>query len=151
MSGATTSDRTRKTALIAAVVVVIIVVVSLVVARRADDTPPLDRALVLLGQERKFDSSREAVVHFADVYQDLVDAAAAFPKDCDTSTDQHEGACLALNQAASWSLNFSTAAADCTQPAVQQGRLDLRRYLEAAKALDDAATEPPPLPSLPSC
>jgi hypothetical protein len=145
-----TTPATR--AAIAAAIVVLVVavaVIATVALRRSNDDDPVERALDLLQQERKFDSSTEAVVHFADVYQHLVDAAAAFPKDCDV--DHGKGRCLALNQAASWSINFSPASGHCTQPAVQEGRLAMLDYVTRAKTLAGDTTEPPPLPPIPSC
>jgi hypothetical protein len=146
--GSPTPDRLR----IAGAVVVVVVVLAVAGVAALDHRPhrpPLDRAIDVLSDERSFDSSREAVVHFADVYQHLVDAAAGFPKDCDTSTGKAR--CLAVNQAASWSLNVSTASGQCTQPAIQQGRLELLRYLRETKRLGDADTDPPALPALPAC
>ena len=113
------------------------------------DGDPVEDAVSLLGRETKFDSSREAVENFAEVYADLVEATEEFPKDC--GVDAGRGRCLGLNQAASWSLNFSPASGHCTQPAVQEGRLALLDYLEATSALDDGAAEPPPLPPIPTC
>ena len=117
--------------------------------RLSGDEDPLERAVALLSQERKFDSSREAVENFAGVYGDLVDATEAFPKDC--AVENGRGRCLGLNQAAGWSLNFSPASGHCTQPAVQEGRLALLDYLRTTSALDDSTAEPPPLPPIPTC
>ena len=114
-----------------------------------DDSDPVTAATSLLEQERKFDASRQAVESFAAVYQHLVDATKEFPKDCDVETGK--GRCLALNQAASWSLNVATASGQCTQPAIQESRLALLGYVRKARALDDGVTEPPALPSIPPC
>jgi hypothetical protein len=122
-------------------------IVALVTADRGSD--PVDDAVELLEQERKFDASRQAVESFATVYEHLVEATTAYPKDCEV--DRGRGRCLALNQAASWSLNVATGSGRCTQPAVQEGRLALLDYVTEASALDDAETEPPPLPSIPTC
>ena len=136
-------------AAVIAVMLVVAVLAAYLISSRTSDDQPLDDALDLLRRETSFDSSTEAVVHFADVYQHLVDAAATFPKDCDV--DAGRGRCLAINQAASWSLNFSPASGHCTQPAIQEGRIALLDYVTQANGLDDAEPEPPPLPPLPSC
>lgn len=114
-----------------------------------DDRDPITAATALLEQERKFDASRQAVESFAAVYQHLVEATKDFPKDCDI--DAGEGRCVAINQAASWSLNMATSSARCTQPAIQEARIALLDYVNEARTLDDAVTEPPSLPAIPAC
>lgn len=126
-----------------------IAVAAFAVVRLSGDDDPVEQAVAALTEESKFDSSREAVENFAGVYGHLVEATEAFPKDCDV--DAGKGRCLGLNQAASWSLNFSPASGHCTQPAVQEGRLALLDYLRTTSALDDSAAEPPPLPPIPIC
>jgi hypothetical protein len=131
-----------------AVAITVVVVVALMLRARGED-PPVDRATAVLGREAAFDSSTESVQSFALVYQHLVDATKAFPKDCDV--DAGKGRCLALNQAAAWALSFSPAAGHCTQPSVQEGRLALLAYVERSQRLADDAPEPPPLPPIPTC
>jgi hypothetical protein len=149
MPATRTSPRRRIVLAAALVILLLVAVVTVAVVTREHRDDPLDAAIGLLGRPNKFDSSTEAVVHFADVYQHLVDAAGAFEKDCDV--DDGKGRCLAINQAASWSLNFSPASGHCTQPAIQEGRIALLDYLTRSAALDDDATEPPPLPPIPAC
>ena len=143
----------RRRSILAALALALAVVVVAVAGTRlvADEDDPVADAIAVLADEEAFDSSEEAVVHFADTYQHLVDAAATFPKDCDVDHDRGRGRCLALNQAASWSLNVSTASGQCTQPAIQEGRLALLRYVMSAGELGDRHEEAPPLPPLPAC
>jgi hypothetical protein len=141
----------RRRSILAALALALAVVVVAIAGTRllAEEDDPVADAIAVLADEEAFDSSEEAVVHFADTYQHLVDAAATFPKDCEV--DRGRGRCLALNQAASWSLNVSTASGQCTQPAIQEGRLALLRYVSAASELGDRHEEAPPLPPLPAC
>ena len=147
MSGDTRARRRIAAVAAVAAVVVATAIVALVAADRGGD--PVDDAIELLQQEQKFDASRQAVESFATVYEHLVEATKTYPKDCEV--DPGRGRCLALNQAASWSLNIATGSGRCTQPAVQEGRLALLGYLTEASSLDGEETEPPPLPSMPTC
>ena len=141
----------RRPILVAVAIATGVVVAGALIASRlaGNDDAPVDRAVALLGNEREFDSSREAVTSFAAVYQHLVDATREFPKDCDV--DAGKGRCLALNEAASWALNFSPATGHCTQPAIQQGRVAILEFVKASGALRDNVTAPPALPPIPSC
>ena len=141
-------DRRR---LVAIAMLILLAGIGVVAALRmsSGDGDPVDDAIDLLGQERKFDESRQAVENFTAVYQHLVAATKTFPKDCDV--DRGRGRCLALNQAASWSLNVATASGQCTQPAIQERRIALLDYVRTTSALADAEAEPPPLPAIQTC
>lgn len=130
-------------------VVVVLVAGAVALRARGGDPTPAERAVGLLADEARFDSSEEAVTGFASVYEVLVEAAAAFPKDCDV--DAGRGRCLAINQAAGWALAFAPAAGRCTQPAIQGGRIALLGYVRTTTRLDDDADEAPPLPPVPAC
>ena len=145
----TTRRRRRRLLLVALALAALLAAVAVIVRQRSAEDDPVDEARALLQQERRFDSSRKAVQSFALVYQHRVDATKAYPKDCDVEAGR--GRCLGLNQAASWTLNFSPASGHCTQPAVQEGRLAMLDYVTASVALGDAASEPPPLPPIPTC
>ena len=145
----TTHPTRRRTIIIAAAAVGVLAIGGVAAFRVTRDDDPVADAISLLEQESKFDASREAVENLATVHERLVAATRDFPKDCDI--DAGMGRCLALNQAASWSLNFATASAACTQPAIQEGRVALLDYLTTTTTMADDATDPPPLPSIPNC
>lgn len=145
----TTATMARRRWTLIAVVVALAIACAIAALQISQSDGPVERALSLLERESSFDSSEEAVQHFAVVYQDLVDATSDLPKDCDVKAGK--GRCLALNQAAAWSLSFSPASGQCTQPAIQTGRVALLQYVQRSAALDEAAAEPPVLPPIPSC
>lgn len=140
----------RRLTLAAVVTVGAVVALGAFIALRGSgDGDPTERAVAVLGSEARFDSSKEAVASFALVYQHLAEATERFPKDCSAPTGK--GRCLALNQAAGWSLSFSPLSGHCTQPAIQRGRLALLGYLRQSRALAGEASEPPALPPFPTC
>lgn len=142
-----TNTRSRA-AIIVAVAVMLAIVAVLTWSRFGDEDDPVEDAIALLSDERRFDSSREAVQAFAAVYEHLVEATTALAKDCEASTGARR--CVALNEAAAWSLGFSPASGHCTQPAVHEGRAALLAFLRATAELEDDA-QPPALPPVPAC
>lgn len=140
---------TGRRPLLVGVVVLVLVAGGVVAFRETRRPEPVDQAVAVLQSESGFDSSKEAVASFALAYQHLADATEHYPKDCVVAADR--GRCLALNQAASWTLAFSPLAGGCTQPAIQTGRIAILDYVRRSTALGASVAEPPELPPIPSC